>query len=820
MTKEPPRTTTTITRKSTLRTRTAIAGISCLIQISTALVPPASVTLQRRTIEQETICKASTVEKETILIDSETSEDDVGELYLSWANLLQRNAGDELHHNGKRSNFEHSMMEVSIDSILHGAAIPLKGHAVHGHLSNGHSRNGHAVPSRLSPTMIGEFPRYSPVEDAIATAVAAATSADPDPSPWKRRYARTIQEGIRRECTTTQLDSLLSAKHKQLPSKRNYGARIITGLLNGLAEEADGLEVEVTTRADTPLWSKQVDSIQIRFNRLGMRPLRMGGLNDTLLDMVPSLAHVSSADEAFRRIDVDDSGALDGDEIALALTLAASTDSDTELIQTLSSQLMDLYDLNGDGVIDRDEYQLMVEDMAALRRIQNDRERQRNAEQHPTLNKRIWSLVRNPIQTLLGRHKMSEIVNETIALSSDAESEIPVEDSPPLIDAPPKGSGTMTFSNLKLDLRQLAFGAIPLIKRITPGGPLILEPFTATLIGSFNKDDVMESSMLDAGLRRLVARALRRRVRSFRDLVDGAVFYGRDWNMASQRAPQVEVAKLTSVEFDDQDRMVITGRVRIRTSPEAPEIENAFKVRTKIGTRKDGHIIRLVEPELALVVECPKGWEHNIVTLCKRMNLPVPVRPEPLYAFFPIYSPFKVEDNDGFDMGEDNCLKSIYIKDGALRLEMSCVLRPGRFLGNHYIAFSFPNRNFVITLDRVRAGIRDARKNKREAAKRKGELYQASMAQSLSKHPQWPSSSKDEFTFIDPNAVLQKKRALNKPSKSFFSRFVEGYLGVTKEAEVRNQRLTMAVSDWFGRQGSNTTVVEQEDDASVTKEST
>lgn len=584
----------TITRKSPLRTRAAIAGISCLLQLSTALVPHASITLQRRRIGQETICKAGTVEKETIPIDAEIREPDIDELYLSLANLLQRNAEDDLHHHGKRSNFKQSIMEVSVDGILHGASIPSNGHAVNGHPNNGYSRNGHAMPSRHSPAMLDDFPRHLPVEDSIATAVAAATSADPDPSPWKRRHARTIQEGIRRECTTTQLDSLLSAKHKQLPSQRNYGARIITGLINGLAEEAAGLEVEVTTLPNTPFWNKQVESIQIRFNRLGMKSLRMGGLNDTLFDMVPSLAHVSSADEAFQRIDVDHSGALDGDEIAQALTLAASTDSDTELIQTLSSQLMDLYDLNGDGLIDRDEYQLMVEDMAALRSIQNDRELQRNGEQLPTLNKKIWSLVRNPIQTLLGRHKIPEVKNENLPLSCDSESEILVEDSSPLIEAPPKGSGTMTFSNLKLDLRQLAFGAIPLIKRITPGGPLILEPFTATLIGSFNKDDVMESSMLDAGLRRLVARALRRRVRSFRDLVDGAVFYGRDWNMASQRAPQVEVAKLTSVEFDDQDRMVITGRVRIRTSPEAPEIENAFKVRTKIGTRKNGHIIRLV----------------------------------------------------------------------------------------------------------------------------------------------------------------------------------------------------------------------------------
>jgi hypothetical protein len=138
---------------------------------------------------------------------------------------------------------------------------------------------------------------------------------------------------------------------------------------------------------------------------------------------------------------------------------------------------------------------------------------------------------------------------------------------------------------------------------------LILEPFTATMAGSFTPEDIKASMLLDMGLRRLVARALRRRVRSFRDLTDGAVFYGRRWNLASKQAPMVEVPELTSVEFDKENRMIITGRAQVRTSPDAPFIENSFKVRTKIGTRKDGQCIRLVEPELAFVLECPKSFE-------------------------------------------------------------------------------------------------------------------------------------------------------------------------------------------------------------------
>ncbi len=140
---------------------------------------------------------------------------------------------------------------------------------------------------------------------------------------------------------------------------------------------------------------------------------------------------------------------------------------------------------------------------------------------------------------------------------------------------------------------------------------MVLEPFTTTLAGSFTREDIMESRLLDEGLRRLIGRALRRRVRNFRDLVDGAVFFGRTWKITSNQAPVVEVSRLTYVEFDDQNRLVVTGRVRIRHSPDAPIIENAFKVRTQLGTRNNGQVIRLVDPELALVLECPRSWEKK-----------------------------------------------------------------------------------------------------------------------------------------------------------------------------------------------------------------
>lgn len=123
------------------------------------------------------------------------------------------------------------------------------------------------------------------------------------------------------------------------------------------------------------------------------------------------MAGVSCADTAFQTIDVDNSGALDKDEIADALVLAASASSpspfvvaskknnDTDannnslpaaaaamgeksrkVIQKLAKQLVDLYDTNDDGVIDRMEYQSMVEDMAALRQVQKEREEKERKE--------------------------------------------------------------------------------------------------------------------------------------------------------------------------------------------------------------------------------------------------------------------------------------------------------------------------------------------------------------------------------------------------------------------------------------------------------
>lgn len=170
-----------------------------------------------------------------------------------------------------------------------------------------------------------------------------------------------------------------------------------------------------------------------------------------------------------------------------------------------------------------------------------------------------------------------------------------------------------------------------------------------------------------------------------------------------------------------------------------------------------------------------------------------PKRPEPIYSFFPIYSPFKVNENEGYYMGEDNRIKRIFIKDGKLRLEMRTILKPGRFLGNHYLAFTVPQRAFVITMDRVREGIRAARQNKKIALREK---------KLAALESQGESPSPQRFKQISSRLIkkLSSSAKRNKPvkPKSFFSRFVEGYTLVERE----NERLTNDISIWFGSQGS------------------
>lgn len=71
--------------------------------------------------------------------------------------------------------------------------------------------------------------------------------------------------------------------------------------------------------------------------------------------------------------------------------------------------------------------------------------------------------------------------------------------------------------------------------------------------------------------------------------------------------------QLTDIEFDKEDRVIITGIAQIRTSPGSPTIENSFRLRTRIGTRENGQVIRLQDPEIAILLEIPKPWERKYV---------------------------------------------------------------------------------------------------------------------------------------------------------------------------------------------------------------
>jgi hypothetical protein len=449
-------------------------------------------------------------------------------------------------------------------------------------------------------------------------------------SLWRRRHARTMEEGIRRE-KATQLSFLLSKVQIEARKERGrrYVERTLMGLIHALAEEVEDLDVELKT-SPSPFWRKEVNQMKINFSRLSFKPLRIGGMkkpipkqqteNSQDVDHV-ELSLVKSADEAFDIIDADNSGTLDRGEIASALALVSALETDEKSLDELAAELVELYDFNGDGVVDREEYQRMIDDMARVQLERQEEAKKKEIEKAEKKEEDAFSSLRNSVGRTFKsfsqdfttkatevKNKAAEVAAATTRAASATLGNKTREETPVELE---KTMGSIVISDLKLDLRRLVFGGFPIIKRFTPGGPLILEPFTMTLTCSFNREDVMGSFLLDAGLRLLVGRALRVRLRSLRDLTDGAYFFGRSWKMTSESAPLVEVLGLSNVEFDKQDKMIITGLARVRTGPDAPVVTQTFKVRTKIGTGKNGQTIRLVEPELAFVFECPESWDDK-----------------------------------------------------------------------------------------------------------------------------------------------------------------------------------------------------------------
>jgi EF-hand domain pair len=296
---------------------------------------------------------------------------------------------------------------------------------------------------------------------------------------WRRRHARSLEEGIRFERKSrgvtelSELSSLLDRAQLDYAGKtqvagRRFIERTLMGLINALAGEVEDLDVTVDGKSDTPFWRKEVNEVRINFSRLGFKPLQMGGCDKSCAsrygtsaqekaEAALDLSLVESADEAFDRIDVDNSGALDSGEIASALAIVSELGSDEVAMEEFATELVEMYDTNGDGVVDREEYQRMVEDMAAL---QKARLEQRNkSEKETSKESGPLSGLKKSVQTL-----SQDIKNKAVEVADGMKS---IAGGDETTAKPEKLFGSITLSDLKLDLRRVVFGGIPLLKRVS-----------------------------------------------------------------------------------------------------------------------------------------------------------------------------------------------------------------------------------------------------------------------------------------------------------------------------------------------------------------
>jgi len=400
----------------------------------------------------------------------------------------------------------------------------------------------------------------------------------------------------------SQIDTVGPPSQEQSSKRRKrthrvYAARTIAGLIAALAEEALDLHVEVHTQHHTPLWRKTIDTIQISFSKLGFKPLRMRGveiLSQTMkewedglnwkekreytknlqmeMDMssnrfsvgnmfdftgdMPAngasgdrseaqIKPVVTAEEAFRQMDTDNSGALDQGELVAALNMAISDHQEiggiessqfldatarsyaatspsssalpvlssttgarlpswsptrTEaILERLAARLVQLYDVNGDGVVDRSEYLTMVEDMAALRRSKRRRHlmqlqrKNRRRDFRKMLASWLWNLITkksNGDETTAngsghtgetngdGMLEVLEVDDVPLANQTAEELEakrneiiehtmpVKIPSRDPMLVGSQTGEGTIVIENLKLDLRRLVFGAVPVVKHV------------------------------------------------------------------------------------------------------------------------------------------------------------------------------------------------------------------------------------------------------------------------------------------------------------------------------------------------------------------
>ena len=312
----------------------------------------------------------------------------------------------------------------------------------------------------------------------VVSRVSGFFSQDDSRKLWRRRHARSLEEGIRREKSKnwrkelSELKSLLRRTQfdtQRVQVGRRFLERTIMGLINALAEEVEDLDVTLDSISGTPIWRKEVKEVRVNFSRLGMKPLRMGGCE--VANQVGSttsvrreltdeedLSLIECADEAFDRIDIDNSGALDSGEIAKALARVSDHDSDGKAMEALATELVELYDSNGDGVVDREEYQRMVEDMAALQKARLDDSDVDNGKNVGPL-----SGFKKSVQTFSQdiRNKAVEVADGPWSPLSNKNRN---DDIKPKIE---KTFGSIILSDVKLDLRRLVFGGFPLVKTVS-----------------------------------------------------------------------------------------------------------------------------------------------------------------------------------------------------------------------------------------------------------------------------------------------------------------------------------------------------------------
>ena len=291
----------------------------------------------------------------------------------------------------------------------------------------------------------------------------AATSESDDSTVGDAALQDAIETPFDQEFTD-ELDKIHSSK---------FASRTITGLINALAQEAENLEVKVDSDPTTPISNKTVHSIQIYFSRLGFQPLKFGNLStsESLVSRENKEVERITADEAFDRIDVDQSGFLDSEELATALKMAAIMGGSNsgyigirskEMLSEMATRLVKLYDTNGDGVVDREEYSVMVRDMAFLRekRLAEDEvtptlDEEREASEGAAKSKSGW------FSSFFSKEDNTETSPSDNSIISRNETSGDVFWS--LVD---QGEGSIVLEDLRLDLRRLLFGAIPVFKRV------------------------------------------------------------------------------------------------------------------------------------------------------------------------------------------------------------------------------------------------------------------------------------------------------------------------------------------------------------------